>query len=125
MTPDQVEYAQRVSIVALAGGILGTLIGQAASEKPTIGKSMLGTVLGAAVTGAGYGIYLRSGGTAPGEALTGIGRLRRGPGAHRRLAARPPRYADSRGMRRPGVYQPKFSGLGRTAELKPGGCYQI
>lgn len=113
MTPEQTEYAQRVTIATLSGGLLGTLIGQAASEPPTIGKSLMGTILGAAVIGAGYGIYLRTGGTAPGEAA-GIGRtlmMRRGPGAASR-------YAAARRRMRP---RGRFENLGALGATIPSG----
>lgn len=114
MSPDNVEYAQRVSIVALGGAVLGTLIGQAASKPPTIGKSLLGTIIGATIAGSGYGIYLRTGGTAPGKALTGVRRFRRGPGAASRVGLR----------QLPGVYPGRFRRLGETTALLPGRCYQ-
>jgi hypothetical protein len=81
-TEEQKEYAQRVSIATLIGGLAGGLVGQFASKPATMGKTALGVALGAGVVGAGYGLYLRSGG-APGAEFAGfMGRLGALHGGH-------------------------------------------
>lgn len=130
MTPEQTTYMRKVTIAGLGGGLAGALVGQYASEPPTMGKTILGVVLGAAMIGAGYGIFLRTGGD-PSAAMLGLGRmnygLHRGPGAaagsfggfprNFQLGATPGyRYTH---RRRPGY----FAGLGMT--LKPGQCMTV
>lgn len=61
-TQKERAYAKNIAIVTLSGGLLGTLLGQFVSEPATMGKSLLGTFLGAAIVGSGYGLYLRTGG---------------------------------------------------------------
>lgn len=73
MTPEQKEYAQKIAIVALGGGLLGSLIGQFASDPPTMGKTLIGTILGGALCGVGYGFYLRTGGEGGQAKMAGLG----------------------------------------------------
>ena len=86
-TEEQKEYAQRVTIATLIGGLGGALVGQFASEPATMGKTALGAVLGAGLAGAGYGIFLRGGPEK--EQFAGVGqhmRPRRFPGRRSRRA---------------------------------------
>ena len=130
MTPAQINYIQKVAIAGLSGGLGGALIGQYASEPPTMGKTVMGVVLGAAMIGAGYGIFLRTGGD-PSASMLGLGRmsygLHRGPGAAAGSFGGFPRNFQLGGMsgyrytqrRRPG----RFAGIGAT--LKPGQCITV
>lgn len=62
MTPEQKSYAKNIAIAVLGGGIVGGVVTQFASEPPTLGKSLLGGIVGAGMFGAGMGFYLRTGG---------------------------------------------------------------
>ena len=131
MTPEQKDYAQKIAIAGLSGGLVGSIMGQFASEPPTMGKTMLWTVLGGAIAGAGYGFFLRTGGD-KGATMLGLGRMRygyhRGPGAaagsfagthHYQLGSTP----GYRYVRRRRVMPGRFSGLGMT--IKPGECVSV
>jgi len=62
MTPEQKSYAKSIAIAVLGGGVLGGVVTQFASEPPTLGKLLLGGLVGAGLSGAGMGFYLRTGG---------------------------------------------------------------
>lgn len=114
-TPEQKEYAQKIAIVALGGGLLGALVGQFASSPPTMGKTLMGTIIGGAVIGSGYGIYLRTGGENKQAVMAGIGR---------RLVQRQMLRANGRVLYSgtPGRFQ-NLGALGAT--IRPGTCVQV
>jgi hypothetical protein len=128
MTPEQKEYLQKIAIVALGGGLLGALIGQFASDPPTMGKTLLGTVLGGALTGVGYGFYLRTGGEGGQAVMAGFGQ--RLP--HSLFRTQPffrtqPIPTSGRVIRtRPAGRFQNLGALGaKTIRVSPGSCVEI
>ena len=83
MTPEQKTYAMKVAIAGLSGAFGGAILGQFVSEPPTMGKTLVGSFLGAALVGSAYGIYLRTGGEGGEVVMAGMGNpyMRMGPGA--------------------------------------------
>lgn len=62
MTPEQKSYVKNIAIAVLGGAVAGGVVTQFASEPPTLGKLLLGGIVGGGLTGAGMGFYLRTGG---------------------------------------------------------------
>lgn len=118
-TEEQKEYAQRVAIAGLIGGLGGGLIGQFASKPATMGKTVLGVAVGAGLIGAGYGLYLRSGGE-PGAEFAGIGQW--GWRQSLRSRSRMRRHGIRRGFGSVVRYPHMRTTVGRLANASCSGC---
>jgi len=71
---DKNKYIKNVIIAGLAGGLTGAFIGQTAQYDPKFANTFLATVIGASITGIGYGFYLRTGGEGGQATMAGIPR---------------------------------------------------
>ena len=123
MTPQQL-YGMKIAIAGLSGGLLGGLVGQYATQRPTMGKTAMGVVLGAAAVGAGYGIYLRTGGD-PSAVMAGLDLSSMKNFRARKLRPTVSGCRQVRGCK--GQYPPRFARMnyGRSSLTGLGQCYEI
>lgn len=56
------SYLKTLTILGLGGALVGTVVQSAVIEKPSVGTTLLSTLLGAATVLIPYGFWLRTGG---------------------------------------------------------------